>query len=84
MTITIYSTKICPFCVRAKALLDQQKLSYNEVLIDKDENMRAEMMNRSGGARSVPQIFVGNHHIGGCDDLYALPVEELHNLVSKS
>ena len=69
--VTVYSTRICPYCVRAKALLDAKHVSYTEVLVDEQPEKRVEMMRRSG-RRTVPQIFVGEHHVGGFDDLYML------------
>jgi len=69
--VTIYSTRICPYCVRAKALLDGKHVTYTEVMVDQDPEKRAEMMQKSG-RRTVPQIFVGSHHVGGFDDLYLL------------
>ena len=69
--VTIYSTRICPYCVRAKALLDSKQVAYTEVLVDEDPEKRAEMMQKSG-RRTVPQIFVGSRHVGGFDDLYTL------------
>ena len=69
--VTIYSTRICPYCVRAKALLDGKHIPYTEVLVDEQPERRAEMMQKSD-RRTVPQIFVGTHHVGGFDDLYIL------------
>lgn len=69
--VTVYSTRICPYCVRAKALLDSKHVPYTEVLVDVDLDRRTEMMQKSG-QRTVPQIFVGETHVGGCDELYAL------------
>ena len=69
--ITIYTTTICPYCARAKALLKRKGLTYEEINAE-DEKVRAEMIKKSGGMRTVPQIFVGNQHIGGSDELYAL------------
>ena len=69
--VTVYSTRVCPYCVRAKALLDAKHVAYTEVLVDQDPEKRAEMMQKSG-RRTVPQIFVGEHHVGGFDDLYLL------------
>jgi glutaredoxin 3 len=69
--VTVYSTRVCPYCVRAKALLDRKHVPYTEVLVDEHPEKRAEMMQKSG-RRTVPQIFVGDHHVGGFDDLYAL------------
>ena len=69
--ITIYTTPICPYCVRAKALLDDKHVPYTEVRVDEQPEKRMEMMQKSG-RRTVPQIFVGEHHVGGFDDLYIL------------
>jgi glutaredoxin 3 len=69
--VTVYSTRVCPYCVRAKALLDSKHIPYTEVLVDVDRERLAEMMQKSG-RRTVPQIFVGDTHVGGCDELYAL------------
>lgn len=69
--VTIYSTRICPYCVRAKALLDHKHVPYTEVLVDEQPEKRVEMMQKSG-RRTVPQIFVGDRHVGGFDDLYML------------
>ena len=70
--IQIYSKNICPYCVRAKALLTRKGVSYEEIDIEHSDEKRQEMLTRSGGRTSVPQIFINNQHIGGCDDLYAL------------
>ena len=69
--VTVYSTRVCPYCVRAKALLDSKHVPYSDIMVDQDPAKLAEMMQKSG-RRTVPQIFVGDHHVGGCDDLYAL------------
>lgn len=69
--IIIYSTAICPYCVRAKQLLDRKGLSYQEIRIDLQPELKDEMM-RLTNRRSVPQIIVNGQAIGGCDDLYAL------------
>ena len=66
--ILIYSTMICPYCVAAKNLLKQRGLSYEEVLIDRDPARRDEMLERSQ-RRTVPQIFIGDQHVGGYDEL---------------
>ena len=80
--VTVYSTRVCPYCVRAKALLDSKHIPYTEVMVDVDRERLAEMMQKSG-RRTVPQIFVGDRHVGGCDDLYALDHEgKLDALVS--
>jgi glutaredoxin 3 len=70
-TATIYTTQICPYCDRAKQLLNSKGISYNEIRIDLNAELRAEMMQRSD-RKTVPQIFIGDYHVGGCDDLYAL------------
>ena len=69
--VLVYSTRICPFCVMAKRLLRAKGVDYEEVLVDQDDSRRAEMMQRSG-RRTVPQIFIGDRHVGGFDDLSAL------------
>ena len=70
--ITIYTTPICPYCVRAKNLLKRKGAEYEEIDVFMDAKARTEMEEKSGGARTVPQIFIGDIHVGGSDDLYAL------------
>lgn len=70
--IVMYSTGWCPYCVRARTLLERKGLAFREIKIDEDPAERDAMLARSGGRRTVPQIFVGDHHVGGFDDLYAL------------
>jgi glutaredoxin 3 len=71
--IEIYTWGHCPYCTRAKALLDAKGAAYTEHDITGDEPAREKMAaERTGGRKSVPQIFIGGRHIGGCDDLYAL------------
>ncbi|WP_246449302.1 glutaredoxin 3 [Paracoccus amoyensis] len=70
--ITIYTTPTCPFCVRAKALLNQKGVSFDEINVAADPQLRDDMMQRANGRRSVPQIFIGDVHVGGSDDLYDL------------
>ena len=67
--ITIYSTANCPYCVAAKNLLKARSLSWNEVRIDTDPAQRDAMLAKSGGRRTVPQIFINGTHVGGFDDL---------------
>ena len=67
--VEIYTTQICPYCVRAKNMLKDRNISYEEIKITSQELMQ-EMLNRSSGRRTVPQIFIDNKHIGGSDDLY--------------
>ncbi|MGB0562468.1 MAG: glutaredoxin 3 [Spirulinaceae cyanobacterium] len=71
-TVEIYTWSRCPFCIRAKALLDQKGLDYTEYCLDGDEDGRDQMAERSRGRRSLPQIFINDQHIGGCDDIYDL------------
>jgi glutaredoxin 3 len=80
--ITLYVTGWCPYCQRAKALLESKQLVFNEIDVDEDPKLRQEMTARSG-RRTVPQIFIGERHVGGCDDLFALESQgELDQLVS--
>lgn len=84
MSIIVYSSQFCPYCVRAKMLLDSKNVAYEEIKIDSDPSKRDEMMRRSN-RRTVPQIFIGDVHVGGCDDLYALERQgELDSLLEKS
>jgi glutaredoxin 3 len=69
-TIVIYTSRYCPYCFRAKALLDSKGLRYQEIVVDDDAALRAEMEQKSG-RYTVPQIWVGDTHVGGCDDLHA-------------
>jgi len=70
--VTMYTTPICPYCVRAKMLLKKKGADVDEIDVFMDGDAREEMEEKSGGRRSVPQIFVGDTHVGGCDELYAL------------
>ncbi|STX52264.1 grxC glutaredoxin 3 [Legionella busanensis] len=69
--VIMYSTSYCPYCMRAKQLLDSKGVSYQEIRVDEEPEKREEMMAKSG-RRTVPQIFINDQSIGGCDDLYAL------------
>lgn len=69
--IKIYSSKWCPYCVRAKALLKQKGAPFNEISVDEKREIRAQMTAESGRT-SVPQIWINDTHIGGCDELYEL------------
>lgn len=71
MTVTMYTTSWCPYCVRAKDLLAQKGATVQEINIEEEEGRRDEMVERTG-RMTVPQIFVGDKHVGGCDDLFAL------------
>ncbi|TQS71288.1 glutaredoxin 3 [Rhodobacteraceae bacterium] len=70
--VEIYTTRTCPFCVTAKRLLDGKNVSYEETDVGGDPAVRQAMMARANGRRSVPQIFIGDTHVGGCDELQAL------------
>lgn len=70
--VEIYTTPTCGFCHMAKRLLTQKGISFAEIDVSRDPDARRAMTQRSGGRRTVPQIFVGTTHVGGCDDLYAL------------
>jgi glutaredoxin 3 len=70
--VTIYTTQFCPFCVAAKKLLRNKGASFQEIDVSYDPSQRKTMSERAGGRRTVPQIFIGETHIGGCDDLFAL------------
>jgi len=70
--ITIYTTQTCPYCRRAKELLNKKNLPFIEIPVDGDGEARMKMTERANGRTSVPQIFFDEMHIGGCDDLYEL------------
>jgi glutaredoxin 3 len=70
--IEIYTTFMCPYCARAKALLEKKGQSYNEIDVSYDAARREEMTQKAGGVRTVPQIWINGTHVGGSDDLYAL------------
>lgn len=69
--VIMYSTGFCPYCVRARMLLDRKGVTYTDIRVDLEPGLRAEMIQRSGRT-SVPQIFIDDFHVGGCDDMYAL------------
>lgn len=71
MSVTMYSTPWCPFCVRARSLLKQKGVSFEDIDVSRDPGRKREMMERSG-QRTVPQIWIGEQHIGGCDELFVL------------
>ena len=77
--VEIYTWQSCPFCIRAKALLNKKGVSYQEHSIDGDELAREAMAQRANGRRTVPQIFVDDKAIGGCDELYRLEREQKLN-----
>lgn len=70
--VEIYTWRTCPFCIRAKNLLMNKEVDFIEYSIDGDEVARAKMAQRANGRRSLPQIFINDEHIGGCDDIHAL------------
>jgi glutaredoxin 3 len=70
--VLMYATEVCPYCRRAEALLRRKGAELEKVRVDLAPERRAEMIERSGGRRTVPQIFIDERHIGGCDDLHAL------------
>jgi len=72
MTVEIYTKATCGFCVRAKMLLDKNNITYREIPIDSDASARQEMIARAKGGYTVPQIFIHDKPIGGCDDLFSL------------
>ena len=69
--VVIYTTSICPYCVRAKMLFQRKGISYEEIDVSRDNELRLKLM-ADTKQRTVPQIFINDKHIGGCDDLYAL------------
>ena len=72
MTIEIYTKAFCPYCWRAKQLLEAKGVAYREIAVDYGGEIRTQMIARANGRTTVPQIFIREHHVGGCDDLMAL------------
>ncbi len=72
LKIEVYSKAVCPYCVRAKKLLTKKGVSYTEIDIAQNTELRDMMIKRTNGRQTVPQIFINDNHVGGCDDLYAL------------
>ena len=70
--VTIYLSDWCPYCQRAKGLLERKGAKFREINVEDDPNSRSEMVARSNGRRTVPQIFIGDTHVGGCDELLEL------------
>lgn len=84
-SVVVYATLLCPYCHRAKALLRKKGVTFTEVDVGMDAEKRAEMTKRAHGRYTVPQIFVGDTHVGGCDELYALDdAGKLDSLLSGS
>jgi glutaredoxin 3 len=73
--VEIYTWQTCPFCIRAKNLLTRKGVDFIEYSIDGDEPARKQMSERASGRSSVPQIFINDYHVGGCDDIHALEAE---------
>jgi glutaredoxin 3 len=73
--IEIYTWQFCPFCIRAKGLLNRKGVEFIEYSIDGDEAARDLMSQKTGGKRSVPQVFIDDNYIGGCDDIHALDAQ---------
>jgi glutaredoxin 3 len=73
--VEIYTMPLCGYCHAAKRLLTQKGVAFTEIDVSRDSDLRSAMTQRSHGGRTVPQIFVGGTHVGGCDDLYALDRE---------
>lgn len=69
--IVMYSTRFCPYCMRARSLLQSKGWDYEDIPVDGDQALRSEMMQKSG-RHTVPQIWIGDQHIGGCDELFRL------------
>jgi len=70
--VEIYTTPYCPFCIDAKALLKKKNVVFTEIDVSRDRELRVKMIDRANGRTTVPQIFIGAVHVGGCDDLYEL------------
>ena len=81
--VILYTTNVCPFCTRAKMLLNKRKANYQEINLTLNPEQREEMIQKAGGQRTVPQIFINGRHIGGCDELYELELDdELETLLA--
>jgi len=70
--VIMYSTRFCPYCVRARMLLEKKGIEYTDIRVDGEPQLRSEMTRLAGGRSSVPQIFINDEHVGGCDELYEL------------
>lgn len=70
--VVMYGTLFCPYCIRARHLLKHKGVEFDDIRVDKDSKLREEMIQRSSGRTSVPQIFIDDFHVGGCDDLLDL------------
>jgi glutaredoxin 3 len=84
VSIEIYTKTFCPYCWRAKQLLEAKGVEYREIAVDYGGELREQMVERAKGRTTVPQIFIREHHVGGCDDLYALERSgRLDDLISR-
>ncbi|AFY41592.1 glutaredoxin 3 [Nostoc sp. PCC 7107] len=83
--VEIYTWQTCSYCIRAKMLLRWKGVNFTEYKIDGDEAARAKMAERANGRRTVPQIFINNQHVGGCDDIYQLDTKgQLDSLLTQA
>ena len=81
--VEVYTTFFCPYCVRAKKLLNKKGVDFQEIDVGKDASLREAMTKRAGGIHTVPQIFIDDYHVGGCDDLFSLDIDgDLDKLLS--
>ena len=82
--VELYTTPTCPFCIRAKGYLDRQGVEYTDINVAYNPELRQEMVTRSGGGTTVPQIFINDQSIGGCDELFDLAMDgELDELLGR-
>lgn len=81
--VEIYTKVMCPYCMRAKALLTQKQVEFKEIKIDSNPDLRETMIERAQGGFTVPQIFIDDTHVGGCDDLFALEAQNKLNSLLK-
>ena len=83
--VVMYSTGFCGYCMRARGLLERKGVAFREIKVDESPGARDEMLAKSGGQRTVPQIFIGERHVGGFDELYALDkAGELDKLLGRA
>ena len=75
MSVVMYTTRFCPYCIRARQLFESKGIEYKDIAIDRDPVLRTQMVERSR-RHTVPQIWIGSEHVGGCDELYALERKE--------
>ena len=83
--VVMYSTTWCPYCERARALMHRKSIAFHEIKVDENPSERETMMARTGGRRTVPQVFIGDRHVGGFEELYAIDKSgELDSLLGRS